>query len=171
MIFGYIDLIKRQYDSAISEMEKWVVLEPNGAFAHHHLGVVLFYAGRREEAIRHLELAIRLDPHPPASFYAILGWAYAGSTVYLGPKDPKKAIELCNKAIKINPNAFFAHYALTLIYSYQNRMEEAHFQASEMLRMAPNLTLKGMERTDIFKNKELVKPEMELFRKAGIPEG
>ena len=171
MIFGYIHIIKRQYDSAIADMEKWVALEPNGAYAHHHLGRVLFMSGRREDAIQHLELAIRLDPHPSAAFYEWLGWAYAGSMVYLGPKDPDKAIELCNKALKMNPNAFFAHYVLTSIYSYQNRMEDARFHATEMRRIVPNLSLKGMAHGDLFKDRERRKSELDLFRKAGIPEG
>ena len=169
-IFGWSHLINRQYDLAIAEMEKWVALEPNGAGAHQHLGMVLHLSGRRDEAIRHLELALRLNPRPYSITYSWLGAAYAGVIAY-GPKDPKKAIEMLKKAIEINPNDGFAHATLALIYSYQDHMEEARSHAAELLRINPKTSLKVLARNDLFKDKQSLKPTLELFRKAGIPEG
>ena len=79
-------------------------------------------------------------------------------------------MELCKKALKINPNDWVAHRELILIYSYLNRLEEARAQASELIRIRPNFTLK-QPMGPMYKDKERVKQALELFRKAGIPEG
>jgi len=157
-------------DLAIAEMEKWVASEPNGAQANFHLGVMFLFAGRREDAIRQIETAIRLDPYPWSWSYSFLGQAYAGFFLPDGPKDLEKATQLCKKALKINPTDGVAHRELILIYSYQNRLEEARAQASEMLKSHPNFSLKVVG-GPLYKDKEVRKRILELFRKAGIPEG
>jgi len=163
---GWIYIFKRQHDLAIEEMEKRVALEPNGADAHFNLGIGLHLSGRNEEAIQHIETAIRLDPYPRSEYYSWLGSAY-GRAFANGAKDPDKAIELCKKALEINPNDLIAHVLLTLIYSERNQMKEARFHASESLRIRPPSSFSPLS---LFKDIELRKYEFPLLRKAGLPE-
>ena len=169
-LMGWVHVFKGKHDLAIAEMEKWVAGEPNGAQAHFNLGSMFLWAGRREDAIRQIETALRFDPFPFNWSYSFLGQAYAGFFLPDGPKDLEKAEELCKKALNMNPIDFVAHKVLILIYSYQNRMEEARSHASEMLRINPNFSIKVLAHS-LTKDKEAVKAGLELFRKAGIPEG
>jgi tetratricopeptide (TPR) repeat protein len=170
-VMGWVHVFRRQHDLAIAEFEKLVALEPNGAEAHNCLGGAFLFAGRREDAIRHLEMGIRLDPYPHSWGYSFLGLAYASSILQAGPKDLDKAMELCKKALKVYPNDHVAHRVLILIYSYQNRMEEARTHVSELLKIIPNFSIKVAERSWLGKDKEELKRALELLRKAGITEG
>jgi tetratricopeptide (TPR) repeat protein len=170
-IIGWIHLYKGQHDLAVVEHEKWVDLQPSGDIAHEQLGRMLMYSNRPKEAIQHLEMAIRLNPYPPAEYYSWLGSAYSSGLVYGEAIDLDKAIELCKRTLKMNPDDVLAHIVLTQIYSSQNRMEEARAHAAGILRFSPNFSCKFLARNWLFKNKESLKPTLELFRKAGIPEG
>ena len=170
IIFSWLYLFKGQHELAIAISEELVASEPNGAMAHECLGTALCLGGRYEEAIQHLELAIRLDPHPPADNYSWLGAAYAGQFAY-GPTHPDKAIEFFKKALEVNPNDVIAHITMACIYSYQNRMEEARFHVAELLRSNPKYSLKVFAGGWLYKDRDALKPTLDLLRKAGLPEG
>jgi tetratricopeptide (TPR) repeat protein len=67
---------RTQFEQAIAEGERAVVLDPNNASSAAHLGEVLIFDGRPTEAIGWLEKAIRLNPGYPFWFPLQLGIAY-----------------------------------------------------------------------------------------------
>jgi len=75
-LLSTIYLQMRQYDKAIAAGEFAVALDPNGAFAHHTLGLTLSHADRVDEGIDHMKQAIRLNPFPPYFFYHNLSRCY-----------------------------------------------------------------------------------------------
>jgi adenylate cyclase len=170
LLFGYINLLKDKHDSAIAHLEEWVNLEPNSAIAHYYLGYFLYLQGRYEEAIQYIQRAIRLDPYPPAEYYVYLGAVY--SVPYRNELyNLEKAKEYGEKSLKIDPDSLKAHCMLAGVYSSENQMDKAQFHASEVLRIAPNFTLKTYESfMGVQKDKELLDYKIELLRKAGIPE-
>jgi len=52
-----------QHDTGVAELERAIELNPSAAFAHHLLACVLEFSGRSTEAIDHLHIVLRLDPH------------------------------------------------------------------------------------------------------------
>ena len=74
-------------------------------------------------------------------------------------------------ALAMNPKDPFAHHTLTLIYAYQNRLKEARYHASELVKINPYISIKRIANNWPHKDKEAIIPTMELYRKAGIPEG
>ena len=60
---------KREYDKAVAEGERGVVLNPGGTSELVNYAASLCYAGRPEEAIQLFQKAIRLNPFNPAGLY------------------------------------------------------------------------------------------------------
>ncbi len=170
LLFAYIDLLNNKYDSAITHLREWVDLVPNNAIAHYYLGYFLHLSGEYEGAIQHLLRAIRLDPYPPADYYVYLGAVYSSpfrNKFY----DPDKAKEYGEKSLKINPDSLKAHCMLAGVYSSDNQMDKARYHASEVLRIAPNFTLKSYAAyMRVQKDKELLNYKIESLRRVGIPE-
>jgi len=75
-LLAHVYLMRRQFEIAIAHAKRAVALDPNGADAQAHLGMILNYAGRREGAIASLEKALRLNPIPPNWYGFFLGEAY-----------------------------------------------------------------------------------------------
>ncbi|NLD38942.1 MAG: tetratricopeptide repeat protein [Desulfatiglans sp.] len=170
LLYAYIDLLKENSKSAISRLEKWVDLEPNAAMAHYFLGYFHYLTGEYEKAIQFIERAIRLDPYPYADFFVYLGAVYS-VPFHNRLFNHEKAKEYGEKALKINPNNLKAHCMLAGVYSVDNDMDKAKYHASEVLRIAPNFTLKVYESyMRIQKDKELLDYKIESLRKIGIPE-
>jgi len=170
LLFSYIDLLKDNHDSAINHLQEWVDFEPNSAVAHYYFGYFLYLLGEYEEAIQHIERGIRLDPYPQAAFYVYLGAIYSDpfrNVLY----DLEKAKENGEKSLKIDPDSLKAHCMLAGVYSSDNQLDKARFHASEVLRIAPNFTLKIYVSLMRFqKDKELLNFKVESLRKIGIPE-
>ena len=61
----FTNLWMRRYDEAIHAGESAIANNPNDAEAFNGLGVVLHYVGRSEEALRHFERAMALNPLCP----------------------------------------------------------------------------------------------------------
>jgi adenylate cyclase len=97
---------KKQYDQAIVEGERAVVLAPNSADAHVWQAQILLLAGRPAEAVGLVEKAKRLNPQYPAWYSGILGWAYRLVGRY------EEATVALKQALAHNPNDFNAHFHL-----------------------------------------------------------
>jgi tetratricopeptide (TPR) repeat protein len=52
----------RKYEKAVAAGERSISLDPNGADCHGIFGRTLNFAGRVNEAVSHLNYAIRLNP-------------------------------------------------------------------------------------------------------------
>ena len=59
-ILGDVLCCKRQFETAISEFERAIALNPN--FSHLHFAMVLIYAGEHARAIEFVEGHMRIDP-------------------------------------------------------------------------------------------------------------
>lgn len=170
LLYAYIDLLKENYESAITHLKDWVNMDPNSAIAHYYLGYFLYLIGEYESAIQRIERAIRLDPYPDVDFFVYLGAVYS---VPFRNKlfDHAKAREYGHKALKIDPDSLGAHAMLAGVYSTDNEMDKARYHASEVLRIMPNFTLKVYESyMRVQKDKELLDYKIESLRKVGIPE-
>jgi TolB-like protein/Tfp pilus assembly protein PilF len=55
----------RRYDEAIEEFQKWLVIEPNDWFAHHHLGELYMAKSMIKEAIAEIDKSVELSGGVP----------------------------------------------------------------------------------------------------------
>jgi TolB-like protein/cytochrome c-type biogenesis protein CcmH/NrfG len=161
---GWLYTLAREHDKGIAECERAVALDPNSASAHIWMSIALRYSGRHEEAVRHSEQALRLNPIPPSTYFRTLGAAYNFAGRY------EDGILAFKKALNRSPNDLLSHVGLAQAYSMAGRMEEAHAEAEQVLKINPKFSLEYYAKQWSYKNqadKDLV---IYSLRKAGLPE-
>ena len=89
-LLGQVYAKKRQYDQAIVEGERAIVLDPNNADSYQFQAEVLNMAGRPKEALGMIEQAMRLNPRYPPGYSFRLGWTYQLSGRYAEAIAPLK---------------------------------------------------------------------------------
>lgn len=136
---GFLYSMARQHDKALSQAEKAVALNPNSADAHLMLGKVHTFAARFEESIPPYKKAIRLNPIPPGFYLWSLGLSYGLTEQY------EEAITWCEKAVRQDPDSFFAHLMMSAVYSWAGRDEDAQAEATEVIRINPQFSLEKFE--------------------------
>ncbi len=77
-LLGSIHLMRREFDEAISECEKAVALDPNGAYATAFLGFTLNWVGRPEEAISFAQKAMRFSPLHASWYFNVAAQRLSG---------------------------------------------------------------------------------------------
>jgi adenylate cyclase len=153
---------KKQYDRAMAEAQRAVALAPNDADGYQNLGGILVWVGRPEEAIGLIEKAIRLNPRHPPIYLQSLSFAYRIARRY------EEAIIPAKKILALNPNFVPAHLMLANCYAQLDRMEEAHAEAAEVLRLLPNFSLEVAKQGLPFKDPAVLEREIAAWRKAGL---
>ena len=75
-VIGQVRLFQRLHTEAVAAAERAIDVDPNYADAFALLAWTLNYAGRPTKAMSALNMAMRLNPRPPASYLEILGEIY-----------------------------------------------------------------------------------------------
>jgi len=161
-LLGYLFSMVRQYDKAVALAERGVLLNPNSAECHYRLGKIFVFDGRWEESIPEFKKAIRLDPIPPNMYLYSLGLSYGWTGQY------EQAITWCRKAILQEPNSFWAHIMMTVVYSLSGREEKAKAAALEILRINPKFSLEQFEKVCTYKERGDCERFLGALQKAGL---
>ena len=156
---------RREYDEALRMIEMAVALEPNNAEYRRRLGNAYRRMGEHKEAIRIVKEAMRLNPYYPYYYPGNLCQAYMLDGQY------EKALEACKQAVSISPNSGGAHRRLALAYTFLGRMDEAKFQAQELLRLQPNFTISRYAEGQAYRDPADIKILADGLRLLGLPEG
>jgi len=157
--FEFIYGILRQHEKAIASAEKAISLAPGSAVAHFCLGRALTFACRNEEALIHLEKAIRLNPYPPGHFFHMVGAAHFN----LG--NHEETVSALKKALSINPIDEFARHVLIPAYVEMGRMEEARAVFKEYRKGIPrNASAEGYRDVSPWKDPKVTERYVEALR-------
>ena len=122
--------------------------------------------GKAEEAITHINLAIRLSPHDPSLGVMISRTAYA--RLLLG--DYEQAVEYARKALRYPEVQFWVNALLVSALAHLGRDEESKHALAELLRRRPNFTCSFYKENAPAASPDLVASVVEGLRKAGLPE-
>jgi len=161
---GYLYFMTKQYDKGIAECERALALAPNSGKAHIWMALVLYLSGRHDEAVRHAEQALRLDPLGPAWYLRTLGTAYSWVGRY------EEAIAAYKKSLQRSPNDLFTHLNLTAAYTWAGRLEDARAQVDEVVRINPKYCLEKAAKVASYKNQADRERYLDALRNAGLPE-
>jgi len=161
-LLAYGLVMARQYDKAVAECERAMVLEPNSYKPLYHCASALTFVGRREEAIPMFREALRINPKPPNSLYRHFGVALRDSGQY------DEAIELSKKATERKPNDIIAYVVLASSYGLAGREEEAKAAVKEILRINPKYSVDSLEKVSPHKDRAVAKRFCDALRKAGL---
>ena len=141
-----------KFDQAIEQWSRVLRLDPRNTGAHNNLGVVLARQGKYDQAIEHYQKVIQLAPGDTIAKNNLakavkkqrdkeqaLGF-YEQATVLAKESKFAEAIELYQKALKINPNFVMAHNNLANVYLLQKDFDRSITHYSKAIEIAPDFT-------------------------------
>ncbi len=166
MGLGYLHIIGRQTDHAVTEFKRAIELNANFAAAYGYLGAALAIGGRSEEAILELERAIRLSPQDPqnAVFFHVIGVAH-----YLAG-DYSQAVEWTRRAVQMRPELVSAQRIHCASLAQDGEIEEAKAVLDRIRRLQPDISRSLLERTLPYSRPSDMAHFLEGLHKAGLPE-
>lgn len=152
-----------QHEQAIAGFEKAIALNPN--FTDWWFGMALLRAGEPARAIAIIEAHMRYDPFCPPWALGQLGLAHYTLKEYSKALPPLR--ELASQV----PNMRQGRVWLAANLAQLGRLDEAHAEAAEILRIDPKYTIDGTQRQlALFRRTEDVEHFLDGLRKAGLPE-
>jgi adenylate cyclase len=160
-LLGQLFVMIRQHDKGIELGERALTLSSNSAWVLFHVGMILNFSGRSEDAVPLLQRAIRLNPFMPNHYHH-----YALACRETGRYE--EAIAALKKAQQIAPNDLFSWIILTTVYIYAGREEEARAAAKEVLRIDPDYSVERQQSSAPWKNPSTPERSMKALRKAGL---
>jgi adenylate cyclase len=160
--FVYLQL--GRHEDAIAAARRAIELDPNYADGYVQMAFSLIFAGRPEEALEQAANAMRLNPWQPFLYTWVLGHAYFLMEQY------EEAISLFEKVVESNPHYHAGHLALASAYGLAGRIDDAEWEAEELLNLQPDFTLTDSLRRTPYKNPADLERWIAGLRKAGLPE-
>jgi len=124
----------RDYRSDLAIWQNAVDNSPESAIANNNLGLALAAAGQTEAAIDHLRKAVAINNpgyvDPLFNLAVILADAHKDAS--------PEAIELCRRAVEIDPNNATAHHCLGHVLDIAGRTDDAIVQYSRAVELRPD---------------------------------
>jgi tetratricopeptide (TPR) repeat protein len=115
---------------AVELLTKLLRMAPDDARAHSELGTLYAMAGRRAEAIPHLEAVARCDPTNPSGLTRLAWMADVEGR-------PEEAVTLCARADQVDPAGPMNHYVWGMALSKLERWADAEKQFRKTLEINP----------------------------------
>ena len=163
-LLGHCFLGKGDYDQAVAMSERAVSLAPNHADNLALASIVQAKSGRLKGSLELITKAMRLCPNYPGWFCWALG------TLHRLMGDTDLAVPAFEAAIKREADFLSLHVGLASAYGELDQQKNAKKSASEVLRLAPDFSIKEYIAGLSYKDpRELVRFENGLH-KAGLPE-
>jgi tetratricopeptide (TPR) repeat protein len=131
-MLGAIWVQKNEYSKARAQYMDLLKIAPGDYEAHYNLGWLASRDGRLDEAVRHLQAAIRANPQNAVARNAL-------GSIYLQQKYLDRAGAEFKEAIRLDPKLAFAHYNLGLVLGSKGDRDGATEQFREALKTDPNL--------------------------------
>ena len=162
VVLGFINMWKHDHETAIAEVCRGLVLDPNHAEGQMYQAIILGFAGQPEESMEWVEKAIHLNPGSPFWYLFAQGNAYFSMERY------SEAIAACIKAAIINPNFIFSHLLLLACYGNLGKREECEAELKECLARMPDLTVSWAEEVMPYKDRDVLTRFINDLREAGL---
>ena len=127
----------RRHDSAVFELRKAIELNPSFAQAHSALAMALATGGHPEEALPHIELAMRLSPQDP--YFGQFLVRRAEACLFSGRVE--EAVEAAERSLR-EPNIQWSRWAiLAAAQAHLGRLEEARRSIEALRILRPEIDL------------------------------
>jgi TolB-like protein/Flp pilus assembly protein TadD len=141
LALGYVAYSRRRTDEAVEEFQCALDLNPNFAAAHGYLGWALAFDGQSEQAIAHLQEAIRMSPHDPenAIFNGGLGAAH-----YLAGRF-SEAIRFARKSLQQRSGFTGVHRLYVASLAQAGLLDEARAALERLKELQPDISIAWIE--------------------------
>jgi len=97
VVKAHLDIARKRFDEAVSSAEKAFLMAPNEYLTNIAMGQVLNCVGRADEALKYLDVAMRLDPR-----FLDISLVEKGKAFFL-LDDFAKAVDSIQRGITLNP--------------------------------------------------------------------
>ena len=158
---AYVNL--KRHDEGIGTAQRAVELDSNYADGYAQLALALNYAGRPEAGLAAIRKAMRLNPRHPFYYVWIMGQSY----FFMGRTE--QAAAQFEKVVESNPHFPAGHLGLAAAYGVLDRVEDAEWEAQEVLTLLPELTLERVRQSDPYRDPAHMDLYVNGLRKAGLP--
>lgn len=163
-VAGQVALFREQHANAIAAAERAIEFAPNYADGYALLAWALNYAGRQAEAEKALQVAMRLNPISPASYYETKGEILYIQGYYA------KAIDAFNTSLQINPSHMRARMWLIATLVQLQKPEETQWQVDELLLSHAGFSLSRLDHAFPFQDASIRQQLMQNLKRAGLPD-
>ena len=153
----------KDYNKAIIEFNKAIILDPNYADAYIKCGNAYTWKNDYDRAIYNYNQAIKLNPNY-AKAYCFRGTAYSFK------KDYDRAIDDYNQAIKLNPNYAKAYCSRGDAYTWKKGYDQAIDDYNQAIKLNPNYAEAYCSRGTAYtwkKDKQKAKKDYSMAEKLG----
>jgi adenylate cyclase len=159
---GYILLLQRQHEQAITAGQHAIALSPNGADVHALLAVTLNFSGRPADGLAMIEKAMRLSPVYPSWYVHVLGMSH-----YLVGRY-EEALAAFMHSRDRSPDAWFPYVGLVLTSVQLGREGAARVAAAEILKRDPAFSLERYAAIQPYQNSADLTQELDILRQGGL---
>jgi tetratricopeptide (TPR) repeat protein len=158
--------LTRDYDAAVEVLDRALALNHNSALAFGFSALVSAHSERHQRAVEHAHKALRLSPlDDPLNYHPYCALAlthlFAGAFA--------DAARYAALAIRANPAFSIPHAYLAASHVGLGNLETARSAARRLLEVAPDFSVGGYVRTDLFRP-SLMDALAAALRMAGLPE-
>ncbi len=167
LALGRLHVFTGETEMAIAEMQSAIAVNPNFAWGHHGLGFAYSYsAGQWEQALPHLDAALRLSPRSPMLWSTLMT---KGSALrFLGRHD--EAIAYCRQACQFPDSGFFPYMHFAAALAEAGQKSEAQATVEKAIQLQPALSISFLRSHFPSVHKTYLKSLLDSLRKAGVPE-
>jgi len=142
LALGFVAFTRRYTDNAVEEFQRALDLNPNFAAAHGFLGCALAFDARSDQAIEHIEQAIRMSPYDPQN--ALLNAALAAAHYQAG-RYPE-AVGIAHKAIQQRFELTNGHRIYVASLAQAGRIEEGRAALARLQELHPDNSIEWIKR-------------------------
>ena len=161
---SFAHLLRKEYDDAEKAVQQAINIAPNYADGHALLALIKMYLGKPEEAIKHNNKGMRLNPYYTWNYLYTLGSA----NYILGKYD--EAVKVLEQAQARNENAIQVKIFLAASYIKANRQNDAEWVTDELSILSPSTTLSVINKTSPIADEKFKRSLLDDLRKAGLQE-
>lgn len=161
---GYVHMMEKAFDKAKEAVRQAIAIAPNYGDGYGLLALIHNNLGEAEEAIEMVTRGMRHNPYYTWDYPYNLGRAY-----YTLGRYPE-AIAALTDALKRNEFAHLPRLYLTASYVRAGRMEDAEWEAEQVVILNPTTTLSHLQNVLPMERPELRASFLADLRRAGLPE-
>jgi tetratricopeptide (TPR) repeat protein len=163
LALGHLHRQRLELQDAIAEFQNAILLNPNFAFAHTHLGLALCFQGRSREALVELDTAERLSPRDFQAGLNDIGRAIA---CFIDGRY-RDGIDFARKAVRQSPDTAGAHHLVVVNSALAGAIGDARAAFQSLKRLEPDLSLATLD-IAVYARDEDRRRYREAFRLAGL---
>jgi adenylate cyclase len=156
----------KEYETALSVIERSLYLNPNSAQGYTGSGWVNAYAARPQVAIEHFHRAMRLSPVDPEKGIALSGIGMS----YLMLERYEEALTSGENALREMPNYGSSHRVVIGALVGLGRLDEAGAAARRLMEAFPTYTIGLQRQINPWRDQAFCERYLEALRIAGVPE-